>query len=210
MFVVPRHCSNLNLKLAAAVPILDPPRPRRYHRARNHRKWRAEQILSLLKGAKQRQIDPHQRKLSLVCDSWGIHSWSSGSRAARMLVNKFVTFSNTAKKSGSWSGDRNTPILCQPAATRSRGDPDGTSAGKIVIADRFFDSTTVYKALVERSPPKRSPSSTALPSATACGPHTRHRSGPSSRLERARGRELFDRMENLSLEFYQRVRQGYL
>jgi dTMP kinase len=29
-------------------------------------------------------------------------------------------------------------------------------------------------------------------------------------LERARGRELFDRMENQSLEFYDRVRQGYL
>jgi dTMP kinase len=33
---------------------------------------------------------------------------------------------------------------------------------------------------------------------------------PRIGLERARGRELFDRMENQSLEFYDRVRQGYL
>jgi dTMP kinase len=29
-------------------------------------------------------------------------------------------------------------------------------------------------------------------------------------LERVRGRELFDRMDNQSLEFYKRVRCGYL
>ena len=33
---------------------------------------------------------------------------------------------------------------------------------------------------------------------------------PRIGLERARGRELFDRMENQTLDFYQRVRQGYL
>ena len=33
---------------------------------------------------------------------------------------------------------------------------------------------------------------------------------PRIGLERARGRELFDRMENQSLEFYDRVRHGYL
>ena len=33
---------------------------------------------------------------------------------------------------------------------------------------------------------------------------------PRVGLERARGRELFDRMENQSLDFYDRVRQGYL
>ena len=33
---------------------------------------------------------------------------------------------------------------------------------------------------------------------------------PRIGLERARGRDLFDRMENQSLEFYDRVRQGYL
>jgi dTMP kinase len=33
---------------------------------------------------------------------------------------------------------------------------------------------------------------------------------PRIGLERARGRELFDRMESQSLEFYDRVRQGYL
>jgi dTMP kinase len=33
---------------------------------------------------------------------------------------------------------------------------------------------------------------------------------PQIGLERARGRELFDRMENQTLDFYERVRQGYL
>jgi dTMP kinase len=33
---------------------------------------------------------------------------------------------------------------------------------------------------------------------------------PRIGLERVRGRELFDRMENQALEFYDRVRQGYL
>ena len=33
---------------------------------------------------------------------------------------------------------------------------------------------------------------------------------PRIGMERVRGRDLFDRMENQSLEFYERVRRGYL
>ena len=83
--------------------------------------------------------------------------------------------------------------------------------GKIVIADRFFDSTTVYQGIARKIPTdtvaviNRFAVDDCLPELTLVidlDPHIG--------LERARGRELFDRMESQSLEFYERVRQGYL
>jgi dTMP kinase len=83
--------------------------------------------------------------------------------------------------------------------------------GKIVIADRFFDSTTVYQGVGR----KISAEAVAFINRFAIGDCVPDLTlvidlDPRIGLERARGRELFDRMENLSLEFYQRVRQGYL
>jgi dTMP kinase len=83
--------------------------------------------------------------------------------------------------------------------------------GKIVIADRFFDSTTVYQGVGRKIPAdsvafiNRFAVGDCLPDLTLIIDLD-----PLTGLERARGRELFDRMENQSLEFYQRVRQGYL
>ena len=83
--------------------------------------------------------------------------------------------------------------------------------GKIVVADRFFDSTTVYQGVGRKIPGKavdfinRFAIGDCLPDLTLVIDLD-----PLIGLERARGRELFDRMENQSLEFYQRVRQGYL
>ena len=85
------------------------------------------------------------------------------------------------------------------------------AAGQIVIADRFCDSTTVYQGAGRQ-----------LDAAVVqfinkfaigdCRPDLTLviDLDPRIGLERARGRELFDRMENQSLEFYDRVRQGYL
>ena len=85
------------------------------------------------------------------------------------------------------------------------------AAGKIVIADRFFDSTTVYQGV------GRKLDSTAVKFINEfaignCRPDLTLviDLDPRIGLERARGRELFDRMENQSLDFYDRVRQGYL
>jgi dTMP kinase len=83
--------------------------------------------------------------------------------------------------------------------------------GQIVIADRFFDSTTVYQGVGRKIPVE----SVAFINRFAVGDCLPDLTlvidlDPRIGLERARGRELFDRMENLSLEFYERVRQGYL
>jgi dTMP kinase len=83
--------------------------------------------------------------------------------------------------------------------------------GQVVIADRFFDSTTVYQGVGRKIPSdavafiNRFAIGDCLPDLTLVIDLD-----PRIGLERARGRELFDRMESLSSEFYQRVRQGYL
>jgi len=83
--------------------------------------------------------------------------------------------------------------------------------GHVVICDRFFDSTTVYQGVGR----KIAPSAVAAINNFAVGTNTPELTlvidlDPRIGLERARGRDLFDRMENQSLEFYDRVRQGYL
>lgn len=83
--------------------------------------------------------------------------------------------------------------------------------GHIVICDRFFDSTTVYQGVAR----KITPSAVAAINNFAVGPNVPDLTlvidlDPRIGLERARGRDLFDRMENQSLEFYDCVRQGYL
>jgi len=83
--------------------------------------------------------------------------------------------------------------------------------GQVVICDRFFDSTTVYQGVGRKIDPQAVAAinnfavGTNLPDLTLVIDLD-----PRIGLERARGRELFDRMENQSLEFYDRVRQGYL
>ncbi len=83
--------------------------------------------------------------------------------------------------------------------------------GQIVLGDRFYDSTTVYQGVGRLLDPLV----VAAINNFAVGPCVPDLTlvidvDPRIGLERARGRELFDRMENQSLEFYQRVRQGYL
>lgn len=83
--------------------------------------------------------------------------------------------------------------------------------GTIVICDRFLDSTTVYQGVGR----KIDPQSVATINRFAAGAHLPDLTlvidlDPRIGLERVRGRELFDRMENQALEFYDRVRQGYL
>jgi dTMP kinase len=85
------------------------------------------------------------------------------------------------------------------------------SRGQVVICDRFFDSTTVYQGVGR----KLDPGKVAMINAFAiddCLPDLTLVIDLDSRigLERVRGRELFDRMENQSVEFYETVRQGYL
>jgi len=83
--------------------------------------------------------------------------------------------------------------------------------GRVVICDRFFDSTTVYQGVGR----KINPNAVAAINNFAVGANLPDLTlvidlDPKIGLERARGRELFDRMENQSLEFHNRVRQGYL
>ena len=83
--------------------------------------------------------------------------------------------------------------------------------GQIVIGDRYLDSTTVYQGVGRRIPADK----VAQINSFAVGDYIPDLTlvidlDPSIGLERVRGRELFDRMESQSLEFYQRVRQGYL
>ena len=83
--------------------------------------------------------------------------------------------------------------------------------GHVVICDRFFDSTTVYQGVGR----KITPQAVAAINTFAIGANLPDLTlvidlDPRIGLERARGRDLFDRMENQSLDFYDRVRQGYL
>ena len=83
--------------------------------------------------------------------------------------------------------------------------------GHVVIADRFGDSTTVYQGVGRQLAGKQ----VAAINRFAIGDCRPDLTividlDPQIGLERARGRELFDRMENQTLDFYERVRQGYL
>ncbi len=82
---------------------------------------------------------------------------------------------------------------------------------RVVICDRFFDSTTVYQGVGRTLDPQSVASINSF-AIGGCRPDLTLvvDLDPRTGLERARGRELFDRMENESLEFYDRVRQGYL
>lgn len=84
-------------------------------------------------------------------------------------------------------------------------------AGQIVLTDRFYDSTTVYQGMGRLLDPLRVAAINEF-AVGACVPDLTLviDLDPRIGLERARGRELFDRMENQSLDFFQRVRQGYL
>jgi len=83
--------------------------------------------------------------------------------------------------------------------------------GNVVLADRFFDSTTVYQGVGRRidaalvATINRFAVGDCLPDLTIVIDLD-----PRIGLERAKGRELFDRMENQSFDFHERVRQGYL
>jgi dTMP kinase len=83
--------------------------------------------------------------------------------------------------------------------------------GIVVLCDRFFDSTTVYQGVGRRIDAQAIAAINAF-ATDACHPDLTMviDLDPRTGLERARGRELFDRMESQSLEFYERVRQGYL
>jgi dTMP kinase len=83
--------------------------------------------------------------------------------------------------------------------------------GEVVLCDRFFDSTTVYQGAGR----KIDAHSIAFLNQFAVGDCLPHLTvlidlDPRIGLERVKGRELFDRMENESLAFHERVRQGYL
>lgn len=83
--------------------------------------------------------------------------------------------------------------------------------GQVVIADRFFDSTTVYQGAGRQLAPEIVDAINQF-AVGACRPDLTLviDLDPRIGLERARGRELFDRMENQALDFYDRVRRGYL
>lgn len=83
--------------------------------------------------------------------------------------------------------------------------------GEIVLSDRFYDSTTVYQGAGR----KIDRENIAFLNRFAVGDCVPHLTilidlDPRIGLERVKGRELFDRMENESLTFHERVRQGYL
>jgi len=83
--------------------------------------------------------------------------------------------------------------------------------GEIVLGDRFYDSTTVYQGVGRQLDP-RTVARIIEFAAIGCAPNLTVviDLDPRVGLERVRGRKLFDRMDNQSLEFYERVRRGYL
>lgn len=84
-------------------------------------------------------------------------------------------------------------------------------AGQVVLADRFFDSTTVYQGVGRQIDAGHVVEINGF-AVGDCVPDLTIviDLDPRIGLERAKGRELFDRMENQALDFHQRVRRGYL
>src|ERR1051325_4080673 len=87
----------------------------------------------------------------------------------------------------------------------------GLERGEIVICDRFLDSTRAYQGYGRKlsleliAKVHQLAVGNCLPDLTLLIDVK-----PKTGLERTRGRELFDRMENQALEFYDRAREGYL
>ena len=117
-----------------------------------------------------------------------------------------------SKQSAAMVAETELLLFCASRAQLVRQVIQPTLAdGSIVICDRFFDSTTVYQGIGRRIGPQ----AVAAINDFAVGANRPDLTlvidlDPRVGLERARGRELFDRMENQSLKFYERVRQGYL
>jgi len=86
------------------------------------------------------------------------------------------------------------------------------SSGSVVIADRFFDSTTVYQG-VARGLDREAVDTINGFAVGDCRPHLTLLLDLDSEIgrQRAAGREgIEDRMEQMPAEFYQKVRDGYL
>jgi dTMP kinase len=117
-----------------------------------------------------------------------------------------------SKDSGSMVPETELLLFCASRAQLVREViQPALNEGNIVICDRFLDSTTVYQGVGR----KIDPQAVAAINQFAVGANLPDLTlvidlDPRIGLERVRGRELFDRMENQSLEFYERVRQGYL
>jgi dTMP kinase len=117
-----------------------------------------------------------------------------------------------SKKSAAMVAETELLLFCASRAQLVREViQPALAAGQVVIADRFGDSTTVYQGLGRKIASEQVAAinqfaiGNCRPSLTLILDLD-----PRIGLERARGRELFDRMENQSLDFYERVRQGYL
>jgi len=117
-----------------------------------------------------------------------------------------------SKNSGSMVPETELLLFCASRAQLVREViRPALNDGTVVICDRFFDSTTVYQGVGR----KIDPDAVAAINRFAVGANLPDLTlvidlDPRIGLERVRGRELFDRMENQTLEFYERVRQGYL
>ena len=117
-----------------------------------------------------------------------------------------------SKQSGAMVAETELLLFCASRAQLVREViQPALEDGNIVICDRFLDSTTVYQGVGR----KIDPQAVATINQFAVGANLPDLTlvidlDPRIGLERVRGRELFDRMENQSLEFYQRVRDGYL
>lgn len=117
-----------------------------------------------------------------------------------------------SRQSGAMTPETELLLFCASRAQLVRQAIEPALArGEIVLTDRFLDSTTVYQGVgrqldaAQVAAINRFAVGDCLPDLTIVIDLD-----PRIGLERAKGRELFDRMENQPLEFYQRVRQGYL
>ncbi len=117
-----------------------------------------------------------------------------------------------SKKSAAMKSETELLLFCASRAQLVReAIAPAIAKGQIVLGDRFHDSTTVYQGVGR----KLDPETVATINGLAVGDCVPDLTllidlDPRIGLERVRGRELFDRMENQSLKFFQRVRQGYL
>jgi len=117
-----------------------------------------------------------------------------------------------SKKSAAMVAETELLLFCASRAQLVRETIQPALAqGQIVIADRFGDSTTVYQGVGRKIAVEQVAAINQFAIGT-CRPNLTLviDLDPRIGLERARGRELFDRMENQTLDFYERVRQGYL
>lgn len=194
------------------MPTLDPRRTARYHGENTSIHMSRNGTFITFEGVegcgKSTQIERLAARLSRAGRTVRVFREPGGTDIGEQIRHVL----QYSKKSAAMKPETELLLFCASRAQLVREVIEPALAqGQVVLCDRFHDSTAVYQGTGR----KISPETVAYINRIAVGNCLPDLTividlDPRVGLERARGRELFDRMENQSLTFFQRVRKGYL